>query len=170
MVMANPTIPERFVATYNAIAQLAHADRYLGAFIFGSVARGTATAQSDFDVKVLIDRDNSCANINHPMIGGVKLDLTFVSLTPRRMMSDTSLQCHFAVSLAIVGDEHSPVTPDRRTACFAALYVLAKLARITPPAAGTATLKHAGKCWWWCRGRSGAVGDIQPIEKVVGGG
>ncbi len=73
-----------------------------------------------------------------------------------------SLQCHFVVSLAIVGDVHSAVTPDRRTARFAALYVLAKLARITPPAAGTPTLKHAGKCWWWCRGRSGAVGMFAP--------
>jgi len=78
--MTNPAIPERFAGAYNAIARLAYIDRYLGAFIFGSVARGTATAQSDLDARVLIDHENPCSNINHPVIGGVKLDLTFVSL------------------------------------------------------------------------------------------
>jgi len=70
---------------------LAHAERYLGAFIFGSVARGTATAQSDLDVRVLIDRDNPCSNINHPVIDAVKLDLTFVSLIQLRRETDQAM-------------------------------------------------------------------------------
>lgn len=61
-----------------AIKALQHQDRYLGAFIFGSVARGEATDRSDLDVKVVIDKDG-CENINHPFIDGVKLDVTFVS-------------------------------------------------------------------------------------------
>jgi len=57
---------------------------YRGAFIFGSVARGEATERSDLDVKVIVDQDNPCDNINHPVIGGVKLDLTFLSLAQLR--------------------------------------------------------------------------------------
>jgi len=128
MVMANPTIPVRFVATYNAIAQLAHADRYLGAFIFGSVARGTATAQSDFDVKVLIDRDNPCANINHPMIGGVKLDLTFVSLAQLRR--DTDQEIARATRLPMIAE--SIIVFDK-TQALAELRERAR--RATPPQA-----------------------------------
>lgn len=59
---------------------LAGDDRYLGAFIFGSVARGETTEYSDLDVKVVTKKENICPNINHPFIGGIKLDITFRSL------------------------------------------------------------------------------------------
>jgi Polymerase beta, Nucleotidyltransferase len=74
------TIPQRFQAAYQGIEQLALHDRYRAAFIFGSFARGEATSQSDLDVNVIVDEDNLCTNINHPVIGGVKFDLTFFSL------------------------------------------------------------------------------------------
>lgn len=74
------TIPQRFQAAYQSIEQLALHDRYLAAFIFGSFARGEATNQSDLDVNVIVDEDNLCTNINHPVVGGVKFDLTFFSL------------------------------------------------------------------------------------------
>lgn len=73
-------IPERFQPAYQYIKQLEQYTRYLGAFIFGSLARGEATEQSDLDVKVAINEDNPCHNINHPVINGVKLDITFNSL------------------------------------------------------------------------------------------
>jgi len=74
----------RFVAAYRRVQALEGRGRYLGAFIFGSVARGEATEGSDLDVKVLVDADNPCPNVNHPVIGGVKLDITFVSLAQLR--------------------------------------------------------------------------------------
>jgi polymorphic toxin system nucleotidyltransferase-like protein len=72
-------IPARFRLAVLRVQQLEAADRYQAAYMFGSVARGDATAASDLDVHVLIDRENPCANINHPVINGVKLDLSFLS-------------------------------------------------------------------------------------------
>ena len=74
------SIPQRFLPAYRCIQQLEQYDRYLAAYIFGSVARGEATEQSDLDVHVMVDEDNTCPNINHPIIAGVKLDLSFRSL------------------------------------------------------------------------------------------
>src|SRR5579863_6193001 len=74
-----PVIPQRFLAAYQHIERLERHDRYLAALIFGSLARGMTTEKSDLDVIVLVDEDNSCSNVNHPIIDGVKLDLTFIS-------------------------------------------------------------------------------------------
>ena len=73
-------LPERFQAAYASVESLQNHERYLGAFIFGSVARGDASEHSDFDVKVVVDTDNPCTNINHPVTNGVKLDVTFLSM------------------------------------------------------------------------------------------
>ena len=72
-------IPDRFLPAYHAIQHLERDERYIAAFIFGSVARSEASEQSDFDVKVIVDEDNVCFNVNHPIISGVKLDITFHS-------------------------------------------------------------------------------------------
>ena len=74
------TIPERFLPARRCVENLAQYRRYLAAYIFGSVARGEATPHSDLDVHVIVDEDNPCANVNHPIIEGVKLDLSFRSL------------------------------------------------------------------------------------------
>jgi len=79
-MVAQIAVPARFTQAYRHIQYLERHARYLGAFIFGSVARGEATARSDLDVKVIVDADNPCTNINHPVIDDVKLDLTFLSL------------------------------------------------------------------------------------------
>jgi hypothetical protein len=76
----SPAIPERFQVAYQHIKQLGQYERYIGAFIFGSLARGEATENSDLDVQVLVNEDNPCNNINHPFIDGVRLDLSFISL------------------------------------------------------------------------------------------
>ena len=73
-------VPERFVPGVRAVAGLVADERYLGALIFGSVARGTAVEASDLDVRVLVSEDNPCLALNHPRIGCVKLDITFRSL------------------------------------------------------------------------------------------
>jgi predicted nucleotidyltransferase len=73
-------IPARFLPAYQAIQRLEQDARYQGAFIFGSLARGETTKQSDCDVIAIADEDNPCQQINHPIMGGVKLDLTFRSL------------------------------------------------------------------------------------------
>lgn len=80
MLEPSHSIPQRFLAAYQAIERLEQHNRYLAAYIFGSLARGEATGRSDLDVHVIVDEDNSCGNINHPIIDGVKLDLSFCSL------------------------------------------------------------------------------------------
>jgi predicted nucleotidyltransferase len=65
---------------YQKVESLADNKRYLGAFVFGSYARGEQDKNSDFDVVVAVDDDNPCSEINHPVINGIKLDLSFRSL------------------------------------------------------------------------------------------
>jgi predicted nucleotidyltransferase len=59
----------------------------LGAYIFGSIARGEFGKNSDIDVKVLVDK-SSCLHINHPYIDGVKSDMTFMSYDDMVLMLD----------------------------------------------------------------------------------
>ncbi|GCE07605.1 nucleotidyltransferase domain-containing protein [Dictyobacter aurantiacus] len=92
MVQDLAAFPERFHAAVQAIERLQFQDRYLGAFIFGSLARQEATDQSDCDVQVIVDEDNPCANINHPVIGGVKLDLTFLSLAQLKARTQQEME------------------------------------------------------------------------------
>lgn len=84
--------PERFMAAVQTIEHLKSHDRYLGAFIFGSLARYEATEQSDCDVQIIVDEDNPCTNINHPIIDGVKLDLTFLSLTQLKARTEREVE------------------------------------------------------------------------------
>jgi hypothetical protein len=86
------TIPERFQPAYHYIKQLEQYERYIGAFIFGSLARGEATEHSDLDVKVAVNKDNLCNNINHPIINGVKLDITFNSLQQLKTFNDNEIE------------------------------------------------------------------------------
>lgn len=91
----NPWIAHtRFAAAYQRIADLAQYDRYLAAYIFGSYARGEATEQSDLDVHVIINEDNPCGNINHPIIAGVKLDLSFCSLEQLNERTSREMEQH----------------------------------------------------------------------------
>ncbi len=72
-------IAPRFRAGLEAVKALRNHPRYQAAFIFGSVAEGTSTSQSDLDVRVVVDEDNPCDNINHPVFDDYKLDLSFRS-------------------------------------------------------------------------------------------
>ncbi len=69
----------RFTVGISKVRKLAEHSRYQSAFIFGSVAEGTSTDKSDLDVKVIVDEDNSCENINHPTFDNYKLDISFRS-------------------------------------------------------------------------------------------
>lgn len=120
--------PARFAEAYRHVQRLERQDRYRGAFIFGSVARGEATESSDLDVKVLVDADSPCTNINHPVIGGVKLDLTFLSLGQLRR--DTEREVARAARVPMLAE--SLVVFDK-TAALGELRAWARQA--TPPRA-----------------------------------
>lgn len=74
-----------------AIERLAARDRYVGAFVFGSVAHGTASAASDLDVRVVVAADNPCSALNHALVGGVKLDIAFCSLEQLERQTDEEI-------------------------------------------------------------------------------
>ncbi len=65
---------------------------YVGAFVFGSVARNEITDESDLDVNVIIKEDNPHMDILHPIIEGIKLDLSFCSLEQIKKQHDKELQ------------------------------------------------------------------------------
>ncbi len=95
-------IPEQFRPAYQKIEALQAQQRYRGAFIFGSVARGEATERSDFDVKVVTDEDSTCTNINHPFVGDVKLDITFQSI--RQLVEATEQEISRAWRIPMVAE------------------------------------------------------------------
>jgi predicted nucleotidyltransferase len=70
-------VPARFRPAIRALEALAETDRYRAAFVFGSLARGEATEESDVDANVVTAEPVVCERINHPRIAGVKLDLSF---------------------------------------------------------------------------------------------
>jgi len=86
-----PTSP-RFTPALAALRALARHERYRGVLLFGSVALGVATPESDLDVLVLTDGADACPNLSHPAIGGVKLDLSFNSLVQLRGLLDEQLR------------------------------------------------------------------------------
>lgn len=49
----------------------------LGLYVFGSVARGEATINSDVDVKVMVKDGCIQNNVSHPVIHGKKIDISF---------------------------------------------------------------------------------------------
>ncbi len=71
-------IDPRFKTEITKLDELARYPRYQAVFILGSVAEGTSTSQSDLDVKVIVDKDSPCDNINHPTFDDYKLDITSV--------------------------------------------------------------------------------------------
>ncbi len=90
--MSEVKILSRFKTAVKAIKALEEYDRYEAAFIFGSVAEGTSNDNSDFDVRVIIDRHNPCENVNHPHIGGVKLDISFTGFAKFKAQTERDLQ------------------------------------------------------------------------------
>lgn len=102
MVHQPPTSQQRFLTAYQRIEALAQYDRYLAAYIFGSFARGEATEYSDLDVHVIVNEDNPCTNINHPIIAGVKLDLSFCSL--KQLKERTNLEMEQRERLPMIAE------------------------------------------------------------------
>lgn len=74
-----------------AICSLEQHERYVGAFVFGSVARGDDADQSDVDVQVVVRDDATCSSISHPVIAGRKLDISFLSMSALRQRTEDEI-------------------------------------------------------------------------------
>jgi hypothetical protein len=86
-------ISEKHVAAVARIADLARDDRYEGAFIFGSYATGNLHPNSDLDVVVLLrDSEESCAEVSHPVIHGIRLDISFNTMASLSKMTEDLLK------------------------------------------------------------------------------
>jgi hypothetical protein len=84
--------PPRFRPAVRALEALAERERYRAAFVFGSLARSEAGDASDIDANVLTAAPVDCQRINHPRIGGVKLDLTFRSIGQLREQTEEEIR------------------------------------------------------------------------------
>jgi hypothetical protein len=87
-----PEVPPRFVPAVRALEGLARHERYRAALLFGSLARGGAGEASDVDALVVVDEGVPCEAINHPKVGGVKLDVTFRSIGQMRANTDAEVR------------------------------------------------------------------------------
>jgi hypothetical protein len=85
-------LSKRFWRGIEAVTALSSNPRYQAAFIFGSVAEGTSTGKSDLDVKVIVDEDNPCENINHPAFDDYKLDITFRSFPQIKQFTEDEIK------------------------------------------------------------------------------
>lgn len=74
-------IPKKFIPALNKIKALEKKDCYLGAFLFGSGVRGELNDQSDLDVYIVVSDDCCCKDTSHPCVRGIKLDISFKSLS-----------------------------------------------------------------------------------------
>jgi predicted nucleotidyltransferase len=119
--MENPiTIPDPFLPAYRAVQQLATHDRYVAALIFGSLARGDAAEWSDVDVKVVVDWPEACTNLNHPIVGGKKLDISFFAIEQLRASTQREIEAGerlpFVAESVIVFDKTGDLTRLRNEA------------------------------------------------------
>lgn len=86
--MSKSKLREPFLSAYKKIEELQKYERYQAAYVFGSVVRGEQDKNSDLDVMVIVDEKNECKEINHPIINGIKLDITFRSLSQIKEIND----------------------------------------------------------------------------------
>jgi len=74
-------IPKKFRSALNKIKALEKENCCLGVFLFGSSVRGELDDQSDLDVYVVVSDSCHCKDTSHPCVSGVKLDISFKSLS-----------------------------------------------------------------------------------------
>jgi predicted nucleotidyltransferase len=84
-------VPPRVEPAVRAIEGLARYERYRAALLFGSLARGAAEPV-DVDAVVVVDEAVPCQAINHPRIGGVKLDVSFRSRAQLRAETEEAIR------------------------------------------------------------------------------
>ena len=72
-------IPNRFEPAVTRVVKLQSRASYEAAFVFGSVARGDATAHSDLDVQVITTTKNQNIEVLHVTLDGAPVDLSFLS-------------------------------------------------------------------------------------------
>src|SRR5687767_1613942 len=78
--MVEEDLAHGYQETVNRITQLARHDRYEGAFVFGSFATGHLHPASDLDVSVIITDEQTCPNVSHLLLDGIRVDISFDSM------------------------------------------------------------------------------------------
>ena len=81
-------IPNRYKQAIAAIKSLKDEDKYLGAYIFGSVARGDDNVDSDLDIQVITSETFSCGIPNRKKVGDIVVDISFSSIDKVRPFED----------------------------------------------------------------------------------
>lgn len=100
--MDKDSIPEPFYSVVQKIKSLERLDEYTGAFLFGSVARGEQTSDSDVDIKVVTSRKEACDKVNHPYINNIKLDISFN--TKKQILQTTKEELESRKRIAFIAE------------------------------------------------------------------
>ena len=91
--MVEGYLANQYQETINQITQLAQYDRYEGAFVFGSFVTGHLHPASDLDVSVVVTDEPICPNVSHPLLNGIRVDISFDSMPKlAKMMEETMNQ------------------------------------------------------------------------------
>lgn len=73
------TIPPRYKKAIEKLQSLEKIKGCESVLIFGSFARGETTDKSDLDVRVMVEDGETCKSVNHPIVDGVKIDISFAT-------------------------------------------------------------------------------------------
>jgi hypothetical protein len=93
MNKAEPALEGRYASAVEIVGQLRRYDRYEGAFVFGSFATEKLHEGSDLDIVVLLaDGQPSCVEVSHPLLGDIRVDISFNSMATLIAMTDESLR------------------------------------------------------------------------------
>lgn len=93
--MADEHLANRYRIVVEKIKQLAVHDRYEGAVVFGSFATGELHPESDLDVSVLVTDEQVCSNVSHPLLDGIRVDISFDSMAKLVQMAEERLKQGF---------------------------------------------------------------------------
>jgi|CXWL01.1.fsa_nt_gi predicted nucleotidyltransferase len=85
-------LPSHFQKAIKTLESLKELESFLGVFIFGSAVRGEVTADSDLDVRAIVSNRKTCAEINHPFILNIKLDISFNSYEEIKKETKTDIE------------------------------------------------------------------------------
>jgi predicted nucleotidyltransferase len=95
-------VQPRFRNAVRALRDLEREPRYLGAFVFGSLARSEGGPGSDVDAVIVVGDEVPCLNLSHPRIGGVKLDLSSPSM--ERLRRNTAAEIERRERVPIIAE------------------------------------------------------------------
>lgn len=113
-------MPKHYRKAIQKLKLLENSQSYEAAFIFGSTARKQITKHSDLDVVIITSSKETCTQVNHPFIEGIKLDLSFINFTQLEQRNQEEIESAKRIPIlaesTILFDKTGKLKKLRRTA------------------------------------------------------